>query len=197
MKFSTLMAVFATWISNVSAYEVWMGTHLMGSADANDLPAWALTASQLDGFNSNRAPHDPDPASSDGWRTIYAQFTSAWSAIAEFTCSQATRDPSKTDKLAFPSITQRLENIFSFENNFGYDLTAIMFYDERGTLQGTEYLYEWTDIEIQHRDHDSCVLSTPHKNHERNYWSHHPIPIDLRGAGLRRERRPGRHGGRE
>lgn len=150
LKLSALFAFIILLPVKVSAYEVWMGTHLMRSADANDLPAWSLTASQLDGINSNRAPHDTDPASNNDWRTIYAQFTNARSTIAEFARSQATRDPEKTDELAFPSITQRLEDIFSFEDNFGYDLTAIMFYDERGTFQGNEYLYQWTDIEIQH-----------------------------------------------
>lgn len=129
---------------------MWIGTHLMRSADANDLSTWSLTASQVDGFNVNRAPHDTDPASNNEYRTIFAQFTNADRAITEFARSQATRDPAKIDELAFPSIAQRLEEIFSLERNFGYELTAIMFYDERGTFQGNEYLYEWTDIEIQY-----------------------------------------------
>ncbi|MBK1825465.1 hypothetical protein [Haloferula rosea] len=137
-------------VTQISAYEVWIGTHLMRSADANDLPSWSLTASQVDGFNVNRAPHDTDPASNQEYRTIFQQFTNAESAITEFARSQATRDPEKVDELAFPSIAQRLEDIFSLERNFGYELTAIMFYDERGTFQGTEYLYEWTDTEIQY-----------------------------------------------
>jgi len=150
-KFSLqLVAVLAFWISNASAYEVWMGTHLMRSADANDLSSWSMTASQLDGFNVNRAPHDTDPASNAEYRKIFAQFTNADQAITEFARSQATRNPANTDELAFPSIAQRLEEIFSLESNFGYELTAIMFYDERGTYQGNEYLYEWTEIEIQY-----------------------------------------------
>jgi hypothetical protein len=137
-------------VANASAYEVWMGTHLMRSADATNLSTWALTASQLEGFNVNRAPHDTDPASNDQYRTIFAQFTNARSTITEFARSQATRNPANTDELAFPSIAQRLGEIFADESSFGYKLTAIMFYDERGTYQGTEYLYEWTDIEIQY-----------------------------------------------
>lgn len=149
-KTSSFIAVLVIWMSNLSAYEVWMGTHLMRSSDANDLSSWSTTASQLDGFNVNRAPHDTDPASNIEYRTIFAQFTNAQSAITEFARSQATRDPEKTDELAFPSIATRLEEIFSLESNYGYELTAIMFYDERGTFQGTEYLYEWTEIEIQY-----------------------------------------------
>lgn len=137
-------------ICHASAYEVWIGTHLMRSSDATNLSTWELAASQVDGININRAPHDTDPASNNEYRTIFAQFTNARSTITEFARSQATRDPAKTDELAFPSIAARLEEIFNFESSFGYDLTAIMFYDERGTFQGTEYLYEWTDIEIQY-----------------------------------------------
>lgn len=137
-------------LSDASAYQVWIGTHLMRSADANDLASWGLTASQVDGFNVNRAPHDTDPATNNEYRTIFAQFTNAEFAITEFARSQATRNPALVDELAFPSIAERLGEIFSLESNFGYELTAIMFYDERGTYQGTEYLYEWTDAEIQY-----------------------------------------------
>ncbi|MGC6467209.1 MAG: hypothetical protein ACON38_19345 [Akkermansiaceae bacterium] len=144
-----LLFAFASLVK-LEGYEVWIGTHLMRSSDANNLDSWSLTASQVDGFNVNRAPHDTDPASNSEYRTIFAQFSNAGSAITEFARSQATRDPVKTDELAFPSIAQRLEEIFSLEGNFGYELTAIMFYDERGTFQGTEYLYEWTEIEIQY-----------------------------------------------
>jgi hypothetical protein len=144
------MLIWAILTVHASAYEVWIGTHLMRSSDATNLSTWELTASQVDGININRAPNDTDPASNNEYRTIFAQFTNARSAITEFARSQATRNPAETDELAFPSIAARLEEIFNFENSFGYDLTAIMFYDERGTFQGTEYLYEWTDIEIQY-----------------------------------------------
>jgi hypothetical protein len=144
------IAALATLVPTSPAYEVWIGTHLMRSSDAINLSTWELTASQVDGFNVNRAPHDTDPASNNEYRTIFRQFTNSRNAITEFARSQATRDPAKTDELAFPSIAARLEEIFAFESSFGYDLTAIMFYDERGTFQGTEYLYEWTDIEIQY-----------------------------------------------
>lgn len=149
-KLFHLILTIALWASQASAYEVWIGTHLMRSSDATNLSTWELTASQVDGFNVNRAPHDTDPASNNEYRTIFRQFTNSRNAITEFARSQATRDPAKTDELAFPSIAARLEEIFAFESSFAYDLTAIMFYDERGTFQGTEYLYEWTDIEIQY-----------------------------------------------
>lgn len=144
-----LVFVFVSF-AKLEAYEVWIGTHLMRSSDAKDLASWALTASWVDGFNVNRAPHDTDPASISEYRSIFSQFTSAKSAITEFARSQATRDPDEINERAFPSLAQRLEEIFSLERNFGYELTAIMFYDERGTFQGTEYLYEWTEIEIQY-----------------------------------------------
>lgn len=143
------LAVVAT-AGPLLGYQVWMGTHLMRSADANDLAAWSMTASQLDGFNVNRAPHDTDPATNSEYRTIFAQFTNAEKTLTEFARSQATRDPEKTGELAFPSIASRLEEIFSLERNFGYELKIIMFYDERGTFQGDEYLYEWTETEIQY-----------------------------------------------
>ena len=149
-KFLTWILTVFLCVSHAQAYEVWIGTHLMRGSDATNLSTWSMTASQVDGFNVNRAPHDTDPASNNEYRMIFAQFTNARSSITEFARSQATRDPAKTDELAFPSIASRLEEIFNFENSFGYDLTAIMFYDERGAFQGTEYLYEWTDSEIQY-----------------------------------------------
>ena len=138
------------WVVNVAAYEVWMGTHLAKSSMATDLASWSMSASQLQGFNVNRAPNDTDPASNTEYRTIFAQFTNAQSVMTEFARSQATRDPDKTDELAFPSIAERLNEIFSIESSFGYNLTIIMFYDERGTFEGEEYLYEWTEIEVQY-----------------------------------------------
>ena len=50
-------------MTHALAYEVWIGTHLMRSSDASNLSSWELAASQVDGFNVNRAPHDTDPAS--------------------------------------------------------------------------------------------------------------------------------------
>ncbi|MFC7335955.1 LamG-like jellyroll fold domain-containing protein [Haloferula chungangensis] len=135
---------------NASAYEVWMGTHLMTHTDANDLSTWSTVAPKVEGLNINRAPHDTDPATNNDWRQIFAQFTGSRNAIHGFARSEATKDPSKTDELAFPAIAQRLEELFGFESTYGYDLTDVMFYDERGTYQGTEYLYVWTDIEIQY-----------------------------------------------
>lgn len=149
-KLTSWIMTLALLAGNAFGYEVWIGTHLMRSSDATNLSSWALTAAQADGFNVNRAPHDTDPASNNEYRMIFLQFTNAQSAITEFARSQATRDPAKTDELAFPSIAQRLEEIFTFESSFGYQLTEIMFYDERGTFNGVEYLYEWTDIEIQY-----------------------------------------------
>ena len=108
----------------------------MRSADANDLASWSKTASQLEGFNVNRAPHDTDPASNNEYRTIFAQFTNAESAITEFARSQATRDPDMTDELAFPSIAQRLTEIFRLESNSGYELTAIMLSGAAGLKLG-------------------------------------------------------------
>ena len=137
-------------VATTHAYEVWMGTHLSTSAQANDLPSWSMAAARLEGFNVNRAPHDTDPASNNDYRTIFAQFTNAQNTMTEFARSQATRNPANIDELAFPSIAERLEEIFSIENSFGYDLSILMFYDERGTYQGTEYLYEWTNTEIQY-----------------------------------------------
>ena len=148
-RFSLLVFLIST-VSPLCAYEVWIGTHLSTSEMATDLPSWSKTASQVEGFNVNRAPHDTDPASNNEYRTIFAQFTNANRSMTEFARSQATRNPNSVDELAFPSIAERFEEIFSIENNFGYDLSIIMFYDERGTYQGTEYLYEWTEIEIQY-----------------------------------------------
>jgi hypothetical protein len=149
-KLRSFVTVLALSVSNLQAYQVWIGTHLMRSSDATNLQEWSQMASQVDGININRAPHDTEPASNNEYRTIIRQFTNAQNTIAEFARSQATRDPSKIDELAFPSIADRLTDIFSLANSFDYDLTGIMFYDERGTFQGTEYLYEWTDIEIQY-----------------------------------------------
>lgn len=137
---------FAT---QLHAYEVWMGTHLSTSEQADNLSTWSLVASQLEGVNINRAPHDTDPASNTDHRRIYSQFTNATSMMTEFARSEATRDPERTDELAFPSIRSRLEEIFGAERTFDYDLTILMFYDERGTFRGTEYLYQWTETEIQ------------------------------------------------
>lgn len=147
-----LISLFAIAVgaTSLTAYEVWIGTHLATSEMANTPGDWDLTAAQVDGFNVNRAPHDTDPASNNEYRSIFASFTNSRSVITEFARSQATRNPASIDELAFPSIAERLEEIFNFESIFNYDLTAIMFYDERGTYQGTEYLYEWTEIEIQY-----------------------------------------------
>ncbi|MDA7880792.1 hypothetical protein N9A94_00625 [Akkermansiaceae bacterium] len=150
LKFRLFFSIFVFWAGNVSAYEVWIGTHLSTSEMATELPNWSNTTSQVEGFNVNRAPHNTDPASNNDYRAIFASFTNAENTMTEFARSQATRDPEKTDELAFPSIRTRLEEIFSLENSFGYELSILMFYDERGTFQGTEYLYEWTEIEIQY-----------------------------------------------
>lgn len=149
MKPITFLIAAVLSVADSRAYEVWMGTHLMRSADAANLSQWSTVASQLEGINVNRAPHDTDPASNDNWRTIYRQFTNPRNWMTEFARSAATRDPAKTDELAFPSIQSRLEEIFGFESTFGYNLTTLMFYDERGTFEGTEYLYEWTVPEVQ------------------------------------------------
>ncbi len=149
-KFPALFLGFTLTLSHLNAYEVWMGTHLSTSEMATTgLPDWALTAAQLEGFNVNRAPHDTDPASNNDYRTIVSQFTNARSVMTEFARSTATRDPEKTDELAFPSIRDRLEVIFANERNFSYQLDILMFYDERGTFQGQEFLYEWSEVEIQ------------------------------------------------
>lgn len=122
----------------------------MRSTDAANLADWSLTASQLDGLNINRAPNVTDPSSNSDWRTIFAQFTNSREALHGLARSEATRDPSKVNELAFPAIANRLEEIFGFESTFGYDVSIIMFYDERGSFLGTENLYIWTDIEIQY-----------------------------------------------
>lgn len=134
--------VFALCANGASAYEVWMGTHLMRSADANDLSGWSRCASQLDGININRAPNDTDPASNNDWRTILSQFTNARHQMSEIARSEVTRNPVQVDDLAEDEIDQRLSEIFGFENTFNYDLSILMFYNERGTYQGAEYLYE-------------------------------------------------------
>jgi hypothetical protein len=145
-----LVAFSAFGFHPLVAYEVWIGTHLATSEMANTPGDWDLTARRVEGVNVNRAPHDTDPASNNDYRSIYASFTNTHNTITEFARSQATRNPDNTDELAFPSIAARLEAIFNAESTFNYDLTAIMFYDERGTFQGTEFLYQWTDIEIQY-----------------------------------------------
>ncbi|MGJ8696584.1 MAG: hypothetical protein ACSHYF_09720 [Verrucomicrobiaceae bacterium] len=134
----------------LAGYEVWIGTHLSTSETATDLASWSQTASQVEGFNVNLAPHDTDPVTNNEFRTILGQFTNAKNAMREFARSQATRDPDMTDELAFPSIASRLEILINSQNTYNFDLSIIMFYDERGTFQGTEYLYQWSEIEIQY-----------------------------------------------
>jgi tRNA splicing endonuclease len=135
-RISAAIAALAILASTAPAYEVWIGTHLMRSSDATNLSTWELTASQVDGFNVNRAPHDTDPASNNEYRTIFRQFTNSRNAITEFARSQATRDPAKTDELAFPSIAARLEEIFAFESSFGYDLTVYHVLRRAGHVPG-------------------------------------------------------------
>ncbi|WP_411845034.1 hypothetical protein AAFN60_14195 [Roseibacillus persicicus] len=137
-------------LAPLSGYEVWIGTHLATSEMANTPEDWDLMAGQIEGFNVNRAPHDTDPASNNEYRSIFASFPNARNTMTEFARSTASRNPVNVDELAFPSIRERLEDIFSFENSFNYDLSILMFYDERGTYQGTEYLYEWTETEVQY-----------------------------------------------
>ena len=64
-KLCSFVTVLALSVSNLQAYQVWIGTHLMRSSDATNLSEWDLTASQVEGFNVNRAPHDTDPASNN------------------------------------------------------------------------------------------------------------------------------------
>ena len=97
------MVALANFAASALGYEVWMGTHLMRSADADNLGILSQTASQLDGFNVNRAPHDKAPASNTHYRTIFAQFANSESTITDFARSRATRNPANTDELAFPS----------------------------------------------------------------------------------------------
>ncbi|QTN30773.1 hypothetical protein HZ994_11475 [Akkermansiaceae bacterium] len=185
-QFAWLLS-FGLWAANVSAYEVWMGTHLMRSSDASNLSEWSLAASQMDGININRAPNDTEPASNNDWRTIFKQFSNRKHSMSEVARSEVTRNPVSVDELAYDDIDQRLSEIFGFENTFGYDLDILMFYNERGTYRGVEYLYEWTQKEVQHmrewldtngRADVRLMWNVRNNSVENQNWAKNPL-VDL------------------
>ena len=132
------------------AYEVWMGTHLMQSTTASNLADWDLTASLLDGVNINRAPHDTFPASNSDWQTILGQFSHVQNTMTEIARSEVSKNPLTVDEAAYSAIAAELQQKFQGANNFNYEIDHLMIYDERGTYQGTEYLYSWTETEAQY-----------------------------------------------
>ena len=138
------------WAGNASAYEVWMGTHLSTHTMATTPADWSLTASKLEGININRAPHDTDPATTADWQSMLPRYTNAGSKMVEMARSEPTKNPALVDELAFPAIAAELTQKVQEARNYGFSFNILMFYDETGTYQGTDYLYEWTNTEVQY-----------------------------------------------
>ncbi|MCB1210979.1 MAG: hypothetical protein KDK97_16770, partial [Verrucomicrobiales bacterium] len=131
-------------------FEVWMGTHLSTHSMAITPQDWALTAAKLEGINVNRAPHDTDPATTADWQSMLARYTNARSKMVEMARSEPTKNPALVDELAFPAIAAELAQKFQEARNYNFVITHLMFYDENGTYQGVEYLYQWTNTEVQY-----------------------------------------------
>lgn len=146
----TFILNLALWAANASAYEVWMGTHLVTHTMAITPSDWSMTASKLEGFNLNSTPHDTDPAQAGELKGIVARFTNAGSEMTEIARSSVTRIPDKVDELAFPYIDDALSASFARESTYGVNYDVLMFFDENSTYQGNTYGYRWTVTEVQH-----------------------------------------------
>ncbi|QDU88916.1 hypothetical protein Pla175_23000 [Pirellulimonas nuda] len=132
------------------AYQVWMGTHLMESSVATNLDDWGMTASWLDGVNINRAPDDTNPASNSEWQTVLGQFANVSNTMTEIARSEVSKNPLTVNEAAFTAIGVELQQKFQEASNFNHAIDHLMFYDNATSYQGTQYNYNWTEVEAQH-----------------------------------------------
>ena len=185
----TLLAVAFLMPSTALAYDVWIGTHCTSKNAAQKKETWNRTAELVKGLNAHTAAAQPSPgtpnendgkANNDDWYDIFTHFNddARTEALVE-TARSGLYSPTKPNK---PKMNEFMENKFKRAADFGYEVTRIMFYNNK---QG-DVSYNWTDDEIQgmrdwldKNSHSDVRLVVNLRNYNSRTMCEHPLVDDI------------------
>ncbi len=154
-NFLSILLLTAISISNISAYEVWIGLHCTPKNAGSNPAQWSITASKVEGLNCNLAAGKPaigTPNENDipcvsltDWGNIVNKYSVSARRVSLIEIPRSSWYHEL--RTTMPVLDKYLSNRFSEADKVGYNITRIMFYENR--LGSTGPIYKWTNAEIQ------------------------------------------------